>query len=74
MQLEQHLGIQLLINIVPERYKLEKTRYTRSELEISHVISEYESPEGFLNIFYSKVSPNDLNITSYPNTTRFKNK
>ena len=74
MQLEQHLGIQLKINIVPERYKLEKTRFARSELAISYVISEYESPEGFLNMFYSKDVPNDLDIPSYPNTTRFKNK
>ena len=74
IQLEQNLGIQLKINIVPERYKLEKTRYARSELAISYVISEYESPEGFLNMFYSKGIPNDLDVPSYPNTTRFKNK
>ena len=74
IQLEQNLGIQLKINIVPERYKLEKTRYARSELAISYVISEYESPEGFLNMFYSKGIPNDLDMPSYPNTTRFKNK
>ncbi len=74
IQLEQNLGIQLKINIVPERYKLEKTRYARNELAISYVISEYESPEGFLNMFYSKDIPNDLNMPSYPNTTRFKNK
>ncbi len=74
LQLDQHLGVQLKINIVPERYKLEKTRYARSELAISYVVSEYESPEGFLNMFYSKGIPTNLDIPSYPNTTRFKNR
>ena len=74
IQLEQHLGIQLKINIVPEKYKLEKTKYARSELAISYIISEYESPEGFLNIFYGEGVTENLDIPSYPNTTRFKNK
>jgi peptide/nickel transport system substrate-binding protein len=74
LQLDQNLGIQLKINIVPERYKLEKTRYARSELAISYIVSEYESPEGFLNMFYSKGIPTNLDIPSYPNTTRFKNR
>ena len=74
LQLDQHLGIQLKINIVPEQYKLEKTRYARSDLAISYIVSEYESPEGFLNMFYSKGIPSSLDIPSYPNTTRFKNR
>lgn len=74
LQLEQHLGIQLKINIVPERYKIEKTRYARGDLAISYVVSDFESPEGFLNMFYGKGVPSSLDIPSYPNTTRFSNR
>lgn len=74
LQLEQTIGVQLKINIVPERYKLEKSRYARGDLAISSIVSEYESPEGFLNMFYGKGIPSTIDIPSYPNTTRFKNR
>lgn len=74
LQLDQYLGVQLKISIVPERYKLEKTRYARGDLAFSYIVSEYESPEGFLNMFYGKGVPSSLNIPSYPNTTRFINR
>lgn len=74
LQLEQSIGVQLKINIVPERYKLEKSRYARGDLSISTIVSEYESPDGFLNMFYSKGVPSTIDIPSYPNTTRFKSR
>lgn len=74
IQLMQTLGIQLKINIVPNKYKLEKTRYARSEMAITTIVSDYESPEGFLNMFYGKGVPSSIDIPSYPNTTRFKNR
>lgn len=74
LQLEQSIDVQLKINIVPERYKLEKSRYARGDLAISNIVSEYVSPDGFLNMFYGKGIPSTIDIPSYPNTTRFKNR
>ncbi|MBK22343.1 MAG: hypothetical protein CMP63_08560 [Flavobacteriales bacterium] len=73
-QLEKELGIIIEINIVTERYKIEKSRYAKGDMYISKSIANFSSPEGFLNIFYGKTVPKSLNIPSFPNTTRFINK
>ena len=73
-QLEKELGIIIEINIVPERYKIEKARYAKGDMYISKSIANFSSPEGFLNIFYGKTVPKSLSIPSFPNTTRFVNK
>lgn len=74
LQLEQNLGIQLKINVVPELYKIKKSQFARGDLAISSIVSEYASPEGFLNMFYGRGVPASIDIPSYTNTTRFKNK
>ncbi len=73
-QLEKELGIIIEINIVPERYKIEKARYAKGDMYISNTIANFSSPEGFLTIFYGKSVPKSLTIPSFPNTTRFVNK
>ncbi len=73
-QLEKELGIIIEINIVPERYKIEKARYAKGDMYISKCIADFSSPEGFLNIFYGKTVPRSLKTPSFPNTTRFINK
>lgn len=73
-QLEKELGIIIEINIVPERYKIEKARYAKGDMYISKSIANFSSPEGFLNIFYGKTVPKSLSTPSFPNTTRFVNK
>lgn len=73
-QLGQNLGLNIKINVVPQRYKLEKSRYAKGDMYISNVTASYPSPEGFLNIFYGKTVPKSLNTPSYPNTTRFINR
>ena len=73
-QLGQNLGLNIKINVVPQRYKLEKSRYAKGDMYISNVTANYPSPEGFLNIFYGKTVPKSLNTPSYPNTTRFINR
>ena len=73
-QLGQNLGLNIKINVVPQRYKLEKSRYAKGDMYISNVTANYPSPEGFLNIFYGKTDPKSLNTPSYPNTTRFINR
>ena len=73
-QLERELGIIVEINIVPERYKIEKARYAKGDMYISKSKANFSSPEDFLNIFYGKTVPQSLEIPSFPNTTRFSNK
>ncbi len=73
-QLEEVLGINVKINIVPNRYKIEKARYARGDMYISSITANFPSPEGFLNIFYGKGVPKSLDIPSFPNSTRFVNR
>lgn len=73
-QIEKNLGIDLKINIVPERYLREKSMYARGDLSIKTVTAQFPSPDGFLNIFYGKTVPKSINTPSFPNTSRFKNK
>lgn len=73
-QLEEKLGLIVKINIIPERYKIEKARYAMGDMIISNTIANFPSPEDFLNIFYGKAVPKSLHIPSFPNTTRFVNR
>ncbi len=73
-QLEENLGLNIKINIVPERYLKEKSMYARGDMAIKTVTANFPSPDGFLNIFYGKTVPKSIDIPSFPNTSRFKNK
>ena len=73
-QLEENLGLNIKINIVPERYLKEKSMYARGDMAIKTVAASFPSPDGFLNIFYGKTVPKSIDIPSFPNTSRFKNK
>ena len=73
-QIEEILGLNIKINIVPERYLREKSMYARGDLSIKTVVAHFPSPDGFLNIFYGKTVPKSINIPSFPNTSRFKNR
>ena len=73
IQFEQNLGIHLKINIVPQAYKLEKSRYGKGQLSISSFVAHYPSPESFLSLFYGKSVPANFEMPSFPNTMRYKN-
>ena len=73
-QLEVNLGLVVEINILPKRYITEKSKYALGDMFISKATASFQSPEGFLNIFYGKTVPSSVSIPSFPNTTRFVNR
>lgn len=73
-QLDEHLGINVKINIVPHQYKIEKANYARGQMIVSRIVANYQSPDGFLRSFYGNNVPESLDKPSPSNTCRFKNK
>jgi peptide/nickel transport system substrate-binding protein len=72
-QLKQNLGLNIQLNFVPALYKIEKSKFARGDMYISIISAKYPSPESFLIHFYGGNIPKNLNLPSYPNTTRFNN-
>lgn len=73
-QLDEHLSINVKINVVPHQYKIEKCNYARGQMTISRIVANYQSPDGFLRSFYGNNVPESIDKPSPANTSRFKNK
>ncbi len=72
-QINQTLGINISIDQVSFKNKLEHSRYDNSEIYRSAWVADYPSPESFLSILYGEEVPNSMEEPSFPNTMRYKN-
>lgn len=72
-QLAKVLNINIEIEGVPFKQKLEDASYGRSDIFRSAWAGDYPSPETFLMNAYGENVPDDPTAYSYPNTSRYKN-
>jgi peptide/nickel transport system substrate-binding protein len=72
-QLNQTLGINISIDQVSFKNKIEHSKYGQSEMYRSAWVADYPSPQSFLSIFYGAEVPESMDEPSYPNTMRYKN-
>jgi peptide/nickel transport system substrate-binding protein len=72
-QINQTLGINISIDQVSFKNKIEHSKYGQSELYRSAWVADYPSPESFLSILYGAEVPESMEEPSYPNTMRYKN-
>ncbi len=72
-QLYQVLGINIEIEQVSFKDKIEHAKFGVSEMYRSAWVADYPSPESFLSIFYGGDVPDSSNLPSYPNSMRYKN-
>lgn len=72
-QLYSVLGINIEIEQVSFKDKIEHAKMGVSEMYRSAWVADFPSPESFLSIFYGGNVPESNDIPSYPNTMRYKN-
>lgn len=72
-QIKETLGINMSIDQVSFKNKLENSKYGKSEIYRSAWVADYPSPESFLSIFYGAEVPSSMDEPSYPNVMRYKN-
>ena len=72
-QLNQTLGVNISIDQVSFKNKIEHSKYGQSEIYRSAWVADYPSPESFLSILYGGEVPATMDEPSYPNTMRYKN-
>ncbi len=72
-QINQTLGINISIDQVSFKNKIEHSKYGQSELYRAAWVADYPSPESFLSILYGAEVPETMEEPSYPNTMRYKN-
>lgn len=72
-QLYTVLGINIEIEQVSFKDKIEHAKMGVSEMYRSAWVADYPSPESFLSIFYGGDVPESNELPSYPNTMRYKN-
>lgn len=72
-QLMEVLNVNVDFEVVPQKQKMEDSKYARAEIFRAAWIADFPSPENFLWILYGATVPTDLNQPSYPNTPRYKN-
>lgn len=72
-QIRDVLGINIELEIVSFKQKLEDERLGKAEMFGSSWIADYPSPENFLSIVYGSAISEDLNAISYPNSSKYKN-
>jgi oligopeptide transport system substrate-binding protein len=72
-QLYTVLGINIEIEQVSFKDKIEHAKFGVSEMYRSAWVADYPSPESFLSIFYGGDVPESNELPSYPNTMRYKN-
>jgi len=72
-QLYTVLGINIEIEQVSFKDKIEHSKMGVSEMYRSAWVADFPSPESFLSIFYGGDVPESNELPSYPNTMRYKN-
>ncbi len=72
-QLKQVLNVNIELDQVPFKEKLEHSKYAKAEMFRSGWVADFPSPESFLSICYGANVPKSLDEPSYPNTTRYQN-
>ncbi len=72
-QINQTLGINISIDQVSFKNKIENSKYGKSEVYRSAWVADYPSPESFLSILYGADVPESMDEPSYPNAMRYKN-
>ncbi|MCX6295481.1 MAG: ABC transporter substrate-binding protein, partial [Bacteroidetes bacterium] len=72
-QLMDVLNVNVDFEVVPQKQKMEDSKYARAEIFRAAWIADFPSPENFLWILYGATVPSDLSQPSYPNTSRYKN-
>jgi oligopeptide transport system substrate-binding protein len=72
-QLYTVLGINIEIEQVSFKDKIEHAKFGVSEMYRSAWVADFPSPESFLSIFYGGDVPESNELPSYPNTMRYKN-
>jgi len=71
-QINQTLGINISIDQVSFKNKIEHSKYGQSELYRSAWVADYPSPESFLSILYGAEVPESMDEPSYPDPLRYK--
>lgn len=71
-QLMEVLNVNVDFEVVPQKQKMEDSKYARAEIFRAAWIADFPSPENFLWILYGATVPADLSQPSYPNTPRYK--
>lgn len=72
-QLQQGLGVNISLEVVPMAKKLDDAQYARADMFRSAWVADYPNPETFLNLAYGKNVPATLDLPSFPNHTRYVN-
>ncbi|MFT5600588.1 MAG: oligopeptide transport system substrate-binding protein [Flavobacteriales bacterium] len=72
-QLSKNLGVNISIDQVSFKNKLEHSKYGTSEMYRSAWVADYPLPESFLSILFGGDVPNSMEKASYPNVMRYVN-
>lgn len=72
-QVNNTLGINIELDQVSFKDKIEHSKYAKSEIFRSGWVADFPSPESFLILCYGSNIPTSLDQPSYPNTMRYKN-
>lgn len=72
-QVNTTLGINIELDQVSFKDKIEHSKYAKSEIFRSGWVADFPSPESFLMICYGENVPESLDKPSHPNTMRYKN-
>lgn len=70
-QIKEVLGINISIDQVSFKNKIENSKMGKSELYRSAWVADYPSPESFLSIFYGADVPETMSEPAYPNVMRY---
>ena len=73
-QLKEVLNVDVDFVVVPFSRKMEDAKYARTEIFRAGWVADYPSPENFLRMFYGVSVPDSLDVLSFPNTSRYKNR
>ncbi len=71
-QVNNTLGINIELDQVSFKDKIEHSKYAKSEIFRSGWVADFPSPESFLMICYGAEVPSSIEEPSYPNTMRYK--
>lgn len=72
-QIKNTLGINIELDQVSFKDKIEHSKYAKSELFRSGWVADFPSPESFLMLCYGQNVPKSLDEPSHPNTMRYQN-
>ena len=72
-QIKNTLGVNIELDQVSFKDKIEHSKYAKSELFRSGWVADFPSPESFLMLCYGNNVPKSLDTPSHPNTMRYQN-